>query len=111
MPQWTSWKRYTRTVVERLPRNRSGAYQIANRGMTIVDTGGSESEWSSGIRERLIARILANKCPSGYWFRFRYADWLDSSFDIEGKTTRKIIARTDKRPKYNKRTPRPNPYW
>ena len=109
--QWTTWKRYTRVVVERLPRNRSGAYQIANRNFTIVDTGGSESEYSSGARERLIARLLSNKCPSGYWFRCRYTGWFDSGFGIEGETTRRLISRTGKRPKYNKRTPRPNPYY
>ena len=105
MAQWTSWKRYTRTAVSRLPKNRRGAYQIANRDMTIVDSGGSDSEYSSGIKERLIARILSNKCPSGYWFRCRYAGWLDSGFDMEGETTRHLIKRTGKRPKYNKRTP------
>ena len=106
MPQWTTWKRYTRTVVDRLPNNRRGAYQITNRNMTIVDTGGSDSEYTSGVKERLITRILSNKCPSGYWFRCRYADWLDSGFTIEGETTRRLIKRTGKRPKYNKRTPR-----
>ena len=113
MARWGTWKRYTRTVIDRLPNNRRGAYQIANRNMTIVDIGGSDREYSSGVKERLINRLINNKCPSGYFFRCQYADLFDSGLDMEGKTTRRIITKTGKRPKYNKRTPRTNnsPFW
>jgi len=108
MAQWTTWKRYTRTGIGRIPNNRRGEYQIANRNMKIVDTGGSDNENNGGIKGRLISRLVNNKCPSGYFFRCRYADWLESGIEMEGKTTRRIISRTGKRPKYNKRTPHTN---
>jgi len=106
MAQWTAWRRYTRTVIERLHNGR-GEYQIANRNMTIVDSGGSDSE-NIGVKGRLISRLINNKCPSGYFFRCKYADLFDSGIEMEGKTTRRLITRTGKRPKYNKRTPRIN---
>jgi len=105
MPAWTTWKRFTRAEIEKLP-NRRGTYQIAARNKVIVDTGGSDSELS-GVKGRLTDRLIHEKCPTGYFFRCRYADFLDSGLDLEGKTTRKLIAKSSKRPKYNKRTPHP----
>jgi hypothetical protein len=109
--RWTAWKRYTREVIERLP-NRRGTYQIANRNMTTVDSGGSDDE-TSGVKGRLLDRLIHNKCPSGYFFRCQYADLFDSGIEMEGRTTRRLTTRTGKRPKYNKRTPRTNnfPFW
>lgn len=104
MAQWTEWKRYTRAVVDKMYRVR-GEYQIATRNKVIVDTGGSDSE-NIGVKGRLISRLISNKCPTGYWFRYRYADFLDSGIEMEGATTRRLIKKTGKRPKNNIRTPR-----
>ncbi len=104
MPQWTAWKRFVREEIEKLPTRR-GVYQIAARNKVIIDTGGSDNE-DSGVKGRLIERLIHNKCPTGYFFRCRYASLLDSGIELEGKVTRKLITSTGKRPKYNKRTPR-----
>jgi hypothetical protein len=107
MASWTVWRRYTREVLDKMPAKR-GAYEIASRNKTIVDSGSSDSD--GGTKSRLIERLIHNRCPTGYFFRCQYVGFLDRGSDIEGKTTRRIIAKTGKRPKYNKRTPSTSNY-
>ena len=113
MAQWTAWRRFSRPALDRLANSKRGQYQIANRNYSVVDTGGSDSE-NVGVKQRLITKFIAGKCPSGYWFRCQYADFLDSGLEMEGKTTRRLIKKTGKRPVNNQRTPRTNenyPFW
>ena len=104
MPLWTSWKRFTKEEISKLP-NKRGAYQLAARNKIIVDIGGSDNE-TSGIKSRLVARFNSGKYPTAYFFRCRYVDFLSSGIELEGKTTKKHIEKNGKRPKYNKRAPR-----
>ncbi|MFH0849278.1 MAG: hypothetical protein V1857_07230 [archaeon] len=110
MPQWTAWKRYTREVVDRLPTRR-GEYEIAARNKKVIANGSSNSE-SAGVRGRLVERLIHNRCPTGYFFRCRYADWLDNGLDMEAKTAARHKAKRGGRNlKDNKRSPRVYEYW
>ena len=104
MAQWTTWKRFTREVITRLP-NRRGEYEIAARNKAVVANGSSDSE-SSGVKGRLMERLIHNRCPTGYFFRCRYADWLTDGLDMEARTAaRHKSRRGGDNLKYNKRSP------
>ena len=110
MAQWTVWKRYTREVIDKLP-NRRGEYEIAARNKKVIANGSSDSE-ISGVRGRLIDRLIHNQNPTGYFFRCRYADWLTSGLDMEAKTVARHKAkRGDENLKDNTRSPRNTNSW
>jgi hypothetical protein len=103
--QWTDWKRFTREVIAKLP-NRRGEYEIATRNKTAIANGSSDSELT-GVKGRLMERLIHNRCPTGYWFRCRYANWTEDGVQMEAKTAARHKAkRGDKNLKNNKRSPR-----
>ena len=105
MTQWTPWKRYTREVIDRLP-NRRGEYEIAARNKVVIANGSSDSE-RTGVKGRLIERLIHDRCPTGYFFRCRYADWFTDGIDMEAKTAvRHKTKRGGKNLKDNMRSPR-----
>ena len=110
MPQWTAWKRYTREVINKLP-NRRGEYEIASRNKAAIANGSSDSELT-GVKGRLMERLIHNRCPTGYFFRCRYADLSTNAIDMEAKTAaRHKSQRVGKNLKDNKRSPRNRNPW
>jgi len=109
MASWTAWKRYTREVIAKLP-NRRGEYEIAARNRVRIASGGSDSE--TGVKGRLMERFIHNRHPTGYFFRCRYADWIDSGIEMEAKTAIQHKARRGgKNLKDNIRSPRLSDFW
>ena len=104
MTRWTVWKRYTRESIAKLP-NRRGEYEIAARNKIAIGNGSSDSD-VNGVRGRLMERLIHNRHPTGYFFRCRYAEWLDSGIQMEASTAKKHIAKRGKNLKDNKRSPR-----
>jgi hypothetical protein len=110
MAQWTAWKRYTREVIDRLP-NRRGEYEIAARNKIKIANGSSDSELT-GVKGRLMERLIHGRNPTGYFFRCRYADWSTNGLDLEARTAaRHKTKRGGKNLKYNKRSPRNDNPW
>ena len=110
MAQWTAWRRFTREVIAKLP-NRRGEYEIAARNKVRIANGSSDSE-ISGVRGRLMDRLIHNQHPTGYFFRCRYADVATYGLDMEAKTTARHKARRgDRNLKDNKRSPRNTNSW
>jgi hypothetical protein len=105
MPLWTRWKRFTREEISKLPIKR-GEYEIAARNKIVVANGSSDSD-ITGVKGRLMERLIHNRCPTGYFFRCRYADFLTDGLSMEAKTAAKHKAkRGGKNLKYNQRSPR-----
>ncbi len=105
MAQWTTWKRFTREVITKLP-NRRGEYEIAARNKIVIANGSSDSD-VNGVRGRLMERLIHNRCPTGYFFRCRYAGWFDSGLQMEAKTAKRHKAKRDgENLKDNERSPR-----
>lgn len=104
MAAFSTWKRYNLETVRKLTRRR-GMYEIASVNKTIIYRGGTDDE-KNGVRGRLISHLLNNKFPTGRFFRTRYADFLGSGIEMEGRAAKKHVARKKSKPKYNKRSPR-----
>ena len=110
MAQWTAWKRYTREVLDKLP-NRRGEYEIAARNKVVIANGSSDSE-ISGVKGRLIERLIHGRNSTGYFFRCRYADWSTSGLDLEARTAARHKARRGgENLKDNTRSPRNTNPW
>ena len=109
MNHWTPWKRYTREVIAALPERR-GEYEIAARNRITIASGGSDGP--TGVKGRLMERLIHNRNPTGYFFRCRYADWLESGKDMEARTVARHKAKRGGRNlKDNIRSPRARSIW
>jgi hypothetical protein len=95
MAQWTVWRRYTREVIDKLP-NRIGTYEIAARNKQVLANGKSDSS-RDGVRGRLIARLIHNQHPTGYFFRCKYASLLDSPEQMEAETVAQHRTKTGRK--------------
>ena len=108
MPIKKRWTKFTRANVEKIPEDKTGAYEIANKDQKIIYIGSSQAR--TGVRGRLINHIINNRFPSGKYFRCEFIGFLDwhSARDKERiqaeKYAQKRIRQT--KPRRSKRFPR-----
>ena len=106
MAEYTRWHRYISEEVVKLP-NRRGRYEIAARNKVIVYRGGSDSD-GEGVKGRLLSHLRANRFPTGYFFRCKYANLLQSGIELEAKGDAQHLKKFGKKPKYCQRMPKYN---
>lgn len=107
MPIKQRWMKFTRENVEKLPKGKTGAYEIADKDKSIIYIGGSKKS-GVGVRGRLIDHIIKNKFPTAKYFRYAFEDFLglDDGIDMERKHSQKFIAKHGKKPARLKRSPK-----
>ncbi|MFA5399241.1 MAG: hypothetical protein WC169_03400 [Dehalococcoidia bacterium] len=105
MPVERRWYAFTRENVEKLPKNKIGAYILADNNKAMLRTGSSGS-WNVGIRGRLISHIIHKTCPTAKYFKFAYADSAKEARDMETDAFNKYLRKNPKMLVHNKRIPR-----
>jgi len=107
MPIKQRWMKFTRENVEKLPKGKTGVYEIANRNKSTIYIGGSKKS-GIGVRGRLIDHIIKNKFPTAKYFRYAFEDFLglDDGIDMERKHSQKFVAKHGRKPAHLKRSPK-----
>ena len=108
MPIQKRWTRFTLANVKKLP-NKPGAYELASRNKSIIDTGGS----NTSVRDRLMSHLRDNRYPTACYFRCDFVGWLDlvTGIEKEAKHSEKFQKEHGKKPKYTQRSPKKHSWW